>query len=72
VFDYWERNNLWPELKLVLNEKFVPSGNYMVAPPEVTYDPDYKGYRAGLQLVNGSWRFAFFVGVPPAAEVPGQ
>ncbi len=72
VFDYWTHNNLWPELDLVLREKFVPSGNYMVAPPEVTFDPDYKGYRAGLQLVNGAWRFAYFVSAPPASEVPAQ
>lgn len=72
VFDYWNRNNLWPELELVLKEKFVPSGNFMVAPPEVTFDPDYKGYRAGLQLVNGAWRFAFFVSAPPASEVPRE
>ena len=42
------------------------------APKEVTFDPDYKGYRAGLQLVNGSWRFAYFVSAPPASEVRGQ
>ena len=72
VFDYWNRNNLWPELDLVLREKFVPSGNFMVAPPEATFDPDYKGYRAGLQLVNGGWRFGYFVSAPPASEIPGQ
>lgn len=72
VFEYWERNNLWPELRLILKEKFVPSGNYMVSPPEVTYDPDYKGYRAGLTQVRGAWRFAFFVPAPPASEVPGR
>jgi len=71
VFDYWDRNNLWPELELVLKEKFVPSGNFMVAPADVTFNPDYKGYRAGLQLVNGGWRFAYFVSAPPAAA-PGQ
>lgn len=70
VFEYWDRNRLWPELELVLREKFVPSGNFMVAPAEVTTDPDYKGYRAGLQLVNGSWRFAYFVSAPPASEIP--
>ncbi|MEI6562473.1 MAG: hypothetical protein WCO68_10400 [Verrucomicrobiota bacterium] len=72
VFEYWSRNNLWPELDLVLREKFVPSGNFMVAPAEATFDPDYKGYRAGLQLVNGAWRFGYFVSAPPASEVPGQ
>lgn len=69
VFDYWDRNNLWPELQLVLKEKFVPSGNFMVAPADVTFNPDYKGYRAGLQLVNGSWRFVYFVSAPPASEL---
>ncbi|MEI8233365.1 MAG: hypothetical protein WCH57_01620 [Verrucomicrobiota bacterium] len=72
VFDYWNRNNLWPEVELVLREQFVPSGNFMVAPAEVTYDPDYRGYRAGLQQVHGAWRFAFFVPPPPASEVPGR
>ncbi len=72
VFAYWDRNNLWPELNLILKEKFVPSGNFMVAPKEVTYDPNYKGYRAGLQRVNGSWRFAYFVPAPPEAEGQGQ
>jgi len=72
VFEYWNRNNLWPELELVLREKFVPSGNFMVAPAEATFDPDYKGYRAGLQLVHGAWRFGYFVSAPPASEIPGQ
>jgi hypothetical protein len=67
VFQYWDANNLWPELNLVLQEHFVPSGDYMVAPAQVTVDPDYNGYRAGLRLVNGSWRFAYFVSAPPAS-----
>lgn len=70
VFQYWDKNNLWPELNLMLREKFVPSGDFMVAPPQVTYDPDYSGYRAGLRQVNGSWRFAYFVPAPPAAQTP--
>lgn len=72
VFDYWNRNNLWPELELVLREKFVPYGDFMVAPREFTFDSGYKGYRAGLQLVNGAWRFAYFVPAPPASEIPAQ
>lgn len=71
VFDYWNKQNLWPELNLILREPFVLSGDFMVAPPEVGTDPDYNGYRAGLRLVNGSWRFAYFVSAPPA-EVTGQ
>ena len=63
VFAYWDRANVWPELQLVLNERFVPSGNsYMVAPPEFAAEAEnYHGFRAGLQLVNGGWKFAYFV-----------
>jgi len=66
VFDFWDANNIWPELSAVLQDKFVPSGDYMVSPAQVTYNPDYTGYRAGLRIVNGSWRFAYFVSAPPA------
>lgn len=68
VFEYWNRNNLWPELELVLREKFAPNGNYMVAPSEATFDTGYRGYRAGLVQVHGSWRFAYFVPAPPDSE----
>jgi len=65
VFDYWERYNVWPEVSAVLRQKFAPYRNYMVAPRQVAFDPEYKGFRAGLRLVNGSWRFCYFVGAPP-------
>jgi len=69
VFKYWTQHNLWGELNVVLKEKFVPSGDYMVAPAAVTVDPDFPGYRAGMRLVNGSWRFAYFVSAaPPSAR----
>ena len=68
VFEYWNRNNLWDEVGVVLRSKFVPHGNYMVAPAQVTFDADYKGYRAGLRQINGSWRFCYFVPAPPAAS----
>jgi len=64
VFDYWDANNLWPEVQAVLREKFVPNDNYMVAPAEVTFNADYVGYFAGLRLERGSWRFAYFVPAP--------
>ena len=73
VFKYWDENNVWPELRLVVNEAFVPSGkNYMVAPREFAAQTNrsepYTGYRAGVVLQNGSWKFAFFVkGVDPEA-----
>jgi len=61
VFTYWDRNNLWPELNAILREKFVPSDLYMVAPPEVVSEPGYKGFRAGMRVIEGSWKFAYFV-----------
>ncbi|MGI9114485.1 MAG: hypothetical protein DLM52_05900 [Chthoniobacterales bacterium] len=62
VFQYWDENNLWPELEGILSEKFVKKGEYMVAPPQFA-DPslNYDGYRAGIRRVNGSWKFAYFV-----------
>ncbi len=61
VFAYWDQNNVWPELELVLRERFVPYGSYMVAPPEFALqEGNYRGYRAGMQLVSGGWKFAYF------------
>lgn len=62
VFQYWEDQNLWPELDGILSEKFVKYKGYMVAPQQFA-DPslNYDGYRAGILRVNGSWRFAYFV-----------
>jgi hypothetical protein len=69
VFAYWDKNNVWPELNLVLREKFVGDGPFMTAPVEfvrskISTDPNakpYTGYRAGITLVEGGWRFAYFV-----------
>lgn len=62
VFQYWDENNLWEELDGILSEKFVPKGNFMVAPPQFADENlNYDGYRAGLMRVNGSWKFAYFV-----------
>ncbi len=60
-FVYWDERNLWPELSSVLRETFVPNDRFMVAPAAVVSDPNYKGYRVGLRLVGGSWKFGYFV-----------
>lgn len=70
VFDYWDRHNLWGELNNVLRQKFVAHDLYLVAPPEVVSDAKYQGYRAGMRLVRGSWRFAYFVPAAPEGPVP--
>ena len=62
VFEYWDANNVWPELELVMKERFVPKENYMVAPAEFAREnTEYTGYRAGIVLESGSWKFAYFV-----------
>lgn len=65
VFAYWDTNNLWNELTLIVHEDFVENGNFMVAPPEFA-DPTipYDAYRAGITKVNGVWKFAYFVRNP--------
>jgi hypothetical protein len=62
VFQYWEQQDLWPELDGILSEKFVKKGAFMVAPPQFA-DPsvNYDGYRVGIRRINGSWKFAYFV-----------
>ncbi|HEX4085498.1 MAG TPA: hypothetical protein VHY22_11340 [Chthoniobacteraceae bacterium] len=61
VFQYWDDEILWPQVQSVLNQNFVPKGNFMVAPPEFANDPNFHGYRAGLTSVDGTWKFAYFV-----------
>lgn len=61
VFAFWDKNNLWPQLNLILKEKFWPNRNVMVAPREFITKTDYKGYRAGIAVVGGGWKFVYFV-----------
>ena len=61
VFQYWDQNNLWPTLLSTINQQFAPKGNFMVAPSQFAFDPQFSGYRAGITRLNGSWRFAYFV-----------
>ena len=62
VFQFWEENNLWPELEGIIGEKFVKKGEFMVAPPQFANENlNYEGYRIGILRVNGSWKFAYFV-----------
>jgi hypothetical protein len=62
VFQYWDQENLWPELDGILSERFVKKGAFWVAPQQFG-DPslNYDGYRAGVTRVRGSWKFAYFV-----------
>ena len=62
VFQYWEQENLWPELEGILSERFVKKGNFMVAPQQFADSSlNYDGFRVGITRVKGSWKFAYFV-----------
>jgi hypothetical protein len=69
VFTYWDLHNIWPILSATLQAPFVP---YSSAPGELvmvtSQDNRVDGYVAGIQLIGGSWRFAYFV--PP--DLSGQ
>ena len=67
-FLFWDRNNLWGELASLLKENWVPYDGFMVVPPQFAVSPDFRGYRAGLKMVNGSWKFAYFVPPPPTDQ----
>lgn len=69
VYSYWNANNLWPELNSIVQQNFLPHGGFMVSPPAFATDrAGFDGYRAGVKLMNGSWRFAYFVDAPPLGE----
>jgi hypothetical protein len=70
AFIYWDRNRLWGELARLMSERWVPYDGFMVVPPNLAEDPNYAGFRAGVQMVGGSWRFAYFVPAPPAEPPP--
>ena len=73
VFTYWNEQNVWPHVTEVLRAKFAPNGEFMVAPPEFAANPDtYQGWRAGMRIIGGSWRFAYFVPAPTAGEQAAQ
>ncbi|SRR5581483_2318946 len=62
VFQYWDQENLWPELEGILSERFAKKGNFMVAPPQFAdASLNYDGYRVGITRIRGSWKFAYFV-----------
>jgi hypothetical protein len=68
-FTYWDRMNLWGELAALLRERWVPYEGFMVVPPQFPANPElYNGYRAGVNMVEGSWRLAYFVSPPPSEQ----
>ena len=70
VFDFWDANNLWPQLAAVVNANWTPHEGFMVAPPQMVSDSNYPGFRAGVAMKDGGWKFAYFV--PPPGDKEGQ
>jgi hypothetical protein len=69
VFTYWSMHSTWSTLSYALQRSFIPyaaegGDTYMVA----TEDRPEGRYAAGIKMVGGSWRFAYFL--PP--EPPEQ
>lgn len=72
-FTYWEQNGSWPELSKLMRARWVPYDGFMVVPAEFAADPTgYGGFRAGVRMINGSWRFAYFVPAPTVDSTPGE
>ena len=67
-FSYWDKHKLWGELAALMKDRWTPHDAFMVVPPQFAHSETYPGFRAGLTMVNGSWRFAYFVSAPPAGE----
>jgi hypothetical protein len=69
-FSYWDQHKLWGELAVLMRERWTPHEAFMVVPPQFAQNENYPGYRAGLTMVNGSWRFAYFVSAPSPGDSP--
>ncbi|MHA3775274.1 hypothetical protein ACXR0O_27435 [Verrucomicrobiota bacterium sgz303538] len=61
-FDYWDQNLLWTDVEDAMRSNFFPHEQYMVS------EATARGYRAGLRMVGGSWKFAYFVIPEEAAQ----
>src|SRR5207248_6616524 len=54
VFQYWEQENLWPELVGIVSERFVKKGAFMVSQPHFAYlSLYYDCYRFGNDRIRG-------------------
>lgn len=61
--EYWDQNNLWPELENVLSQTFVTKDGYLISPPAFVANPEgYSGFRAGIRFYSVGWRFVYFIG----------
>lgn len=67
-FAYWDEHNLWGAFRSLVKEEWVPHDGFMVVPAQFARDESYSGYRAGLTMISGGWRLAYFVPAPPATQ----
>ena len=64
-FSYWDSQKLWPQLRAVVSQQWTEHDGYMVVPPPDEEESSSGGYRAGIAMLDGSWRFSYFVPPPP-------
>ena len=60
VFKYWDQLNLWPQLEAVLQNHFVPKGNFMVAPPAFATTLIFMAIAWDLVSVDGEVEICLF------------
>lgn len=63
-FSYWDAQKLWPQLRAVVSQRWSEHDGYMVVPPPAGEEASSGSYRAGIAMVDGAWRFAYFVPPP--------
>jgi hypothetical protein len=63
-FSYWDAQKLWPRLRDVVSQRWTEHDGYMVVPPPGSEESASGGYRAGIAMIDGAWRFAYFVPSP--------
>lgn len=64
-FSYWDSQKLWPRLREVVSQRWSEHDGYMIVPPPGAEESTTGGFRAGIAMVDGSWRFSYFVPPPP-------
>jgi hypothetical protein len=64
-FSYWDAQKLWPRLREVVSQKWTAHDGYMVVPAAAAEDAASGSFRAGIAMIDGAWRFAYFVPPPP-------
>ena len=55
-FSYWDAQKLWPRLRDAVSQRWAEHDGFMVAASGE--------HRAGVAMIDGAWRFVYFVPPP--------